>query len=74
MPSKRLKMVGVFVVTMGFLQIFFEDVMMYFATTGTGPSAVVSSPYVMVGIPLLISVSLLAVLVGGALVSSEPLR
>jgi len=74
MPSKRLKLVGAVVIAMGALQILFEDILMFFALTGTGPSAIVNSPYVLVGIPLAISVTLLGVLVGGALLSSEPFR
>lgn len=74
MTSFRMKAVAVFVVAMALLQILFEDIMMFFATTRSGPPSIMNSPYVMVGIPLVISLSLLAVLIGGAIIHSETLR
>jgi len=74
MTSFRMKTVAVFVVAMALLQIFFEDIIMFFATTRSGPPLIMNSPYVMVGIPFAISLSLLAVLIGGAIIHSETLR
>lgn len=74
MTTERMKAAVVFVAVMALLQIFFEDIMMFFAITRSGPPGLLNSPYVMVGVPLVISLSLLAVLVGGALIRSETLR
>lgn len=74
MTTRGLKAIAGFVVLMAVIQIFFEDIMMFFATTGSGPPAMMNSPYVMVGIPLAISLTLLLVLIGGALIKADTLR
>lgn len=74
MTDRHLEAVVVFVAAMGLLQIFYEDIIMFFATTQSGPAGVLNSPYVMIGIPLVISSLLILVLVGGPIVRSNTLR
>lgn len=74
MPSAGLKATGVFVAVLALAMILFEDLLVFIESTGAAPSGALDSPYVLVAIPLAISLSLLAVLVGGALLQAETLR
>jgi len=74
MTTRRLKGVAVFVLCLALLQVFFEDLVMFVATTDTGGPDWLSSPLFLAGVPLLLSVALIAVLLGGALFYADTLR
>lgn len=63
----RIRAVLVLTAALGLAQIFFEDAVLFLATTRGGLPGVLSSPLVAIGIPLAIAALLVVVLVGGAL-------
>ena len=74
MASTRLKALAGVVVALGLLQILFEDVVVFLGATGALPTGIAGSPFVMVAVPLAISVTLVLVLLGAALWHSDTLR
>lgn len=74
MTTRRLQAVAALVASMALLQVLFEDAVMFVAITRETPSGSVTTPYVLVGVSLFVSLSTLAVLLGGALVHSKGLR
>lgn len=63
----RLRLVVILTAILGLAQIFFEDVVLFIATTQDGVSGVLSSPLIAIGVPLTIATLLILLLVGGAL-------
>jgi len=74
MASTRAKALVAFVVVLAFLQVAFEDIVVFLGATGGIPAGVTRSPAAMVAVPLLISTLLLVALVGGALLHTDTLR
>ena len=60
------------VIALAVLQIVYEDVLVFLGATGGGTP--VSSPYVLVGIPLVIFLLLAGLLYGWAILGSDSLR
>lgn len=74
MATTRLKALVGGILALAFLQVTFENVVVFLGATGQGSSGSVAAPYVLVGVPLLISLVLLCVLVGGAIWTEDVLR
>lgn len=74
MPSRRATaLVGV-VVAIAVVQIFVEDVLLFFGATGaTGPT-ILSSPVVLIGVPFVLFLALAGILLGWAILESKSLR
>jgi len=70
-PSREFKLVAAVVVAIAVLQIAIEDLLMFLATTGSGVPAWLSSPLVMVAIPMTLMLVLFAVLFGAVLFSDR---
>ena len=65
--KSSMKLLALFVVTMGLIQIFLEDILLFFGTTGAGVPEFLNSPLVLVAVPLGFSLVLLGVLLAAAL-------
>lgn len=74
MTSRRLKGLAAFVALLAFVQIFFEDVLIFIEATGVAPPGVLNSPLAFMAIPLIISALLVIVLIGSAILYAETLR
>lgn len=73
MPTRRLQAVAALVFALGLLQIFVEDVIVFFGATRTGSGGLLASRYFTMGVPLVISLLLVAILIGGAIVHADSL-
>ncbi|MFB6197127.1 MAG: hypothetical protein ABEI52_02505 [Halobacteriaceae archaeon] len=71
MVTSRTKALVGFIAFLALLQIIFEDLMVFLGSTGRIPDGTLNSPYVMIAIPLTISLTLILVLVGSAFLYSD---
>ncbi len=74
MTTTKTKALVVFVIFLAFLGIAFENVVVFLGSTGALPSSVSNYPYVLIVVPLVISLLLFVVLIGGAIRHAETLR
>ena len=74
MAQRRLWLLAGVVLALALLLVAYEQVLVFLGTTGALPSGLQDSPMAMVVVPLLISLTLVAVLVGAALLHAETLR
>lgn len=59
---------------LGLAQIFFEDVLLFVATTNDGVSGVLADPMVAIAVPMTIALLMIVLLVGGAIVAPDDPR
>lgn len=74
MKRSRGTALVVFVVLIAIVQIAIEDVLVFLGATGTGGPAFLRSPYVMVGVPMVLFLLLAGTLLGWAILTSTSLR
>lgn len=72
MPGRRGTMLVGGVVVLALVQVVYEDLLFFAGATGAAP--VTSSPYVLVGVPLVLFLLLAGLLYGWAITTSETLR
>lgn len=63
-----------FVIVLAIAQIAVEDILVFLGATGTAAPAVLRSPSVMVGIPMVLFLVLAGTLLGWAILTSTTLR
>lgn len=73
MRAPRFRTVVAFVVIMGLVQLFYEDVLVFFGATTTGRGTSLPK-VVLIAVPLTISVSLLGVLLWWAMFETRAFR
>lgn len=69
--GSRLRLVVVLTILLGLVQIFFEDVVLFLATTNDGVSGLLADPVVAVAVPLTIALLMILLLVGGGIAARE---
>lgn len=74
MASRRGTMLVAFVVVLAVVQIFVEDVLVFLGATGTDAPGFLNSPYVLVGVPMVLFLLIAGVLLGWAILSDDTLR
>ena len=74
MASRRGKALVASVTLLAVAQIAYEDVLVFLGATGAAGPGVADSPYVLVGVPLVLFLALAGTLLGWAIATSETLR
>lgn len=69
--GSRLRLVAVLTILLGLTQIFFEDAVLFLATTNDGVSGLLADPVVAVAVPLTIALLMILLLVGGGIAARE---
>lgn len=74
MMGRRLQAIVAFVIVVAVVQIALEDLIVFLGATSTGGPAALPARYLLLSIPLTLMTVLFVVLVGSAILSSDPFR